>query len=205
MQGQGNMHGFMGCQASGPMGGMGGMCGPAQAMGGKGCHGGLPGAGGFGSMGIGRVGMQHPSTIGGHLGFSQPGGFGTQAMSNPGWGQPMSSMGGPGHAPLGGYNGNMPFHAMTPGARPGKQGMAGKRPATGFGQGMKRKFATQCQTYAQIPVNFKMEVLQTIYPEVWNPVTSVAKTMVDMDSSIAIGFDRWPGSPVETRCVTGLI
>ena len=102
---------------------------------------------------------------------------------------------------------HMPFHAMSPGAKPGKQSMAGKRSASGgggHGNGVQRKFATQCQTYAQIPVNFKMEVLQTIYPEVWNPVTSASKTMVDMDSCIAIGFDRWPGSPVETRSVTGL-
>ena len=196
-----------GCQASGPAGGMGGLYSPSQAM--MGGKGGLPG---FGGMGI--MGMQQPPTMGGQFG----GQYGTQAMSsvggmgfapmapsfavNPGWGQPMG-----GHAPLGGYNGHMPFHAMSPGARPGRQSMAGKRSASGGGgQGnsMKRKFATQCQTYAQIPVNFKMEVLQTIYPEVWNPVTSASKTMVDMDSCIAIGFDRWPGSPVETRSVTGL-
>ena len=215
-----------GIQAMGPMGG--GMCGmsmygPAQAMGGKG------GPQTTGSMG--SMGMQHfgPPTMGGQLGCGHQtmGGFGAQAMmgsvamqpsgwahqpmgGQPSWGQqPLSSMGSHGHAPLGGFNGNMPLHATGQGPRPGKQQqyMANKRPAGGcggHGSGMKRKFATQCSTYNQIPVHLKVEVLQRVYPEVWSPVTSASKTMTDIDSCLAIGFDRWPSSQVETREVTGL-
>ena len=159
-----------------------------------------------GTSGVGGMAMQHfgPQTLGSLLGHGQQPvssqgihGFGAQTMSN------MSVM------PLGGWNGNMPFHSMVLGAKPGKQyAQAGKRPASGSGPPGhltgKRRFSTQCNSYGLIPIPMKMEVMQLILPEVWNPVTAASKTCVDLDSAMAIGFDRWAGSPLETRMATGL-
>ena len=57
---------------------------------------------------------------------------------------------------------------------------------------------------ARFPSMYKMEVMQRVWPEVWNPVTSASKAPMDLDSAMGVGFDRWPGSPVETKLATGL-
>jgi hypothetical protein len=180
----GSMAQHFGHQAMGCMGSQSG-CGQ-QAMGSQ-------GAPGFGAQAMGSMG-----SMGGMGGMGNMGSMGN-----------MGGMGNMGNMPLGGFNGHLPFKIMMAGPKPGRQQQQpGKRPATGFGghggQGGKRRFATQCNCYGQIPIPLKMEVLQSVLPEVWNPVTSASKTSVDMDSAMAIGFDRWPGSPLETRLVIGL-
>jgi hypothetical protein len=185
-----------------------GMHGFGQTTNGQGghCFGGAPGMGmmmgnmnAMGGMGGMGMAMQHfgPQTQGDQFRCSQQPGFGAQALNN------MGAM------PLGGWNGHMPFMSMLPIAKAGKQqAQPGKRPATGCGPpghlSGKRHFATQCNCYGHIPIQFKMEVMQRIMPETWNPVTSASKASVDLDSALAIGFDRWPGSPLETRMATGL-
>ena len=187
---------------------MGGLCGPSQAMGKGGQIMGMPGfgpqqgggqtMGGMGCAGAPMFGNQAMGCMGGQ----GPQGFGSQAMGS------MSNMSNMGTMPLGGYHGHMPFHSMMPQAKPSKQAQSGGRPASGSGApghvAGKRRFATTCHTYGQIPMAMKVEVLQRILPETWNPVTAFSKTALDIDSCLAIGFDRWPVSSVETRMVTSL-
>lgn len=198
-----------------------GMFGPAQALGAKGGPAiGMPGFGSQTTVSTHHNGLQ---AMGGQFGWGQP----TMASLS---GQAMSSMGsmvrqhlgphamggqfgrGHGNVSLGGLNGNIPCRSIKLEAGPGKhqQYISTKRPASGcggHGAGMstKRRFAAQCHSHGQIPASVKLEVLHAIYPEVWNPVAATSKTTMDMDSSLAIGFDIWPGSPVGTRVVPGLI
>ena len=213
-----------GIQAMGPMGGI---YSPAQSMGmpgfgtqqpigGKG--GPIMGVPGFGHQALGSQGAhgfghQSIGSMGGMGGQLTMGGKGGPIMGAPGFGhQAMGSQGAHGfgpqpmaNMPFGGWNGNMPFQSIMASAKPSKQGQPGKRPASGFGAmghvAGKRKFATQASSHGMVPYQFKLEVLQTVLPEVWNPVTAASKTLADMDCAMGVGFDRWHGSPLETRSI----
>ena len=175
-----------------PMGGIGGFGGfQGQAQGGGMCGAGQGNGGQVMAMpGLGHHIMGGAQAMGG-LGSQFGGGaqsFGGQAMGHMG---NMPSMG------------NMPFSPMrheTPLHQQGRRTASHGSPS----HAGKRRFGTQCHCYSQIPMSFKIEVLQTILPEVWNPVSSAHMTILDMDCSMLIGFDRRPGSLVETRFVTNL-
>ena len=155
----------------------------------------------MGTSGVGsdRVCNFHSHNMSSTLGCRAQG-FGSQAISN---------IGSNGNMYLGGVHGYMQVNAMMPKAKPGKHmHRQGRRSVGGFGplgnMAGPRRFGTHCHCYAHISMAIKIEVLQAILPEVWNPVTMASKTIQDIDSCLALGFDRWPWSPVETTMATGL-
>jgi len=70
----------------------------------------------------------------------------------------------------------------------------------GHGPGAKlRQFPTIVQCVGQMSMTDKLTILARVAPSQWNEVSARHSTDHEVNAALAVGFDRWPGSPIEIR------
>jgi hypothetical protein len=104
-----------------------------------------------------------------------------------------------------------PLGQLLPQARSSRAGMQampkmGKQQWPGPHGGVRNQkpkmFSTKCMVIGQIATEDKVHLLEMVQPVAWNAISAWAHTYADIDAAFVVGFERWPGSPIEIRSVS---